>query len=254
VLDVAVLDPHVRGLRRDLRPLWFPAPGSARARRLATEVVLQSAQKAILDIPAYVHAPIENALIRWLCRTPITPNQLTLATNVLAFGVTALFALGRIGAGTVGALVVGVLDGLDGKQARVKVETSAVGEWEHVADYVYEFSWWAALAWHFAGTGEVRSALFLFGLMWGADLAERIARYLVKHGTGREVETLSRVDVWFRLVGGRRNIFVWIFAAAVVLGRPAEGFVVFTAWGILSSLFQVVRAPMALLGRRAPIT
>ncbi|MGH2671051.1 MAG: hypothetical protein ACRDH5_18400, partial [bacterium] len=57
VLDVAELPVHITSMRRDLRPIWFPAP-PPRARDRATLVVLDAAQKAGLELPARVHAPI----------------------------------------------------------------------------------------------------------------------------------------------------------------------------------------------------
>jgi phosphatidylglycerophosphate synthase len=253
-VDVASLDPRMEGMRRDLRHLWFPAPDSQEARMLAERVVLDSAQKATLDLPAYAHGPIETAIIRRLSRTSITPNQLTLVTNLVAWGVTALLATGHLLAGTVVALAVGVLDGLDGKQARVKVETTQAGEWEHVADYVYELSWWTALAWYFHATTEVPNAFLLLGLMWLSDLADRLARRAVKQRSGRDLDTVSRADVWFRLVGGRRNVYIWMFAVALAVGRPAQGFVAFTVWGIITGVFHVIRAAMILRGLRPQAT
>jgi phosphatidylglycerophosphate synthase len=250
-VDVLTLDPHVEGMRRDLRHLWFPAPDNPEARRLAEHVVLDSAQKATLDLPAYAHGPIETAIIRRLARTRVTPNQLTAATNVVAWAVTALFATGHLVAGTVVALAVGVLDGLDGKQARVKVETTEAGEWEHVADYVYELSWWVALAWHFRSTGLVPNAYLLLGLMWLFDIGDRLARRVVKQRAGRDLDTVSAVDVWFRLIGGRRNVYIWMFAVALLLGRPEQGFVAFTVWGIVTGVFHLIRAGMILLGLRS---
>ena len=55
-------------------------------------------------------------------------------TNIVAWAATFLFATGRLGWGTILALAVGILDGLDGKQARVKIETTKAGKLEHWFD------------------------------------------------------------------------------------------------------------------------
>src|SRR5207247_8162366 len=86
------------------------------------------------DIPAWFHAPIETFLVSRLCKTPITPNQLTLFCNVVAWTVTILLATGHLAWGLGLALIVGVLDGLDGKLARLKLETSKAGKLEHFFD------------------------------------------------------------------------------------------------------------------------
>ena len=144
-LDVAAQPVYSATLRPELRPFWFPAP-SATNKKLAERLLLNSAQKGTLDFPAWVHAPIENFLISKLARRSITPNQLTVLSNIVAWIATILFATGHLVSGIVLALVVGVLDGLDGKQARIKVETSKSGNLEHWFDGLFEIS--CGSRWH----------------------------------------------------------------------------------------------------------
>ena len=153
-LDVADQVAYVGSLRRTLRPTWFPAPGREHV-RVAEAALVDTAQKGALDIPAIAHGPIENAIVARVCRTPVTPNQLTIFAAAVAWTATMLFASGHLGLGLVVALAVGVLDGLDGKLARLKLETSRVGELEHVSDFAFELSWWTALTWHFHATGAL---------------------------------------------------------------------------------------------------
>src|SRR5436190_22023402 len=129
-LDVSAQPSYYVSTRRKLRPFWFPAP-SLSNRELAKRALLDSIQKGPTDIPAWFHAPVETFLVSGLCKTPITPNQLTLFCNVVAWTVTILLATGHLAWGIALALVVGVLDGLDGKQARIKVETTKAGKVEH---------------------------------------------------------------------------------------------------------------------------
>ena len=241
VVEVARLDPYHPGLRRTLRPYWFAAPPAA-DRASAEAVLLDAAQKGSLDLPARVHAPIENLLVRALWHTRVTPNQVTLLTTLVAWVATALFATGRLGAGVLVALLVGVLDGVDGKLARVTVATSELGRSEHYLDWLYEFSWWAALAWHFRRSGEVPSALLLLGVLLAADLTERAARRVVKRASGRDPDTLGWFGAGLRLIGGRRNIYIWMFAVALLLGRPAQGFVLICVWGAVTAAAHLMRA------------
>src|SRR5207248_2788194 len=139
-LNVAAQYFYDPALRRKLRPFWFPAP-SASNTRLAEGVLLDSVQKGSLDLPARIHAPIEKFLISHLCKTSITAHQLTIAWIVIACVITVLFALGHLIWGIGLALIVGILDGLDGKQARVKVETSESGKLEHRFDSLFEVAW-----------------------------------------------------------------------------------------------------------------
>ena len=153
-------------MRREIRPYWFPAPAPGQSQE-AERVLLDAAQKGTQDFPALVHAPIENFLVSQLCKTAITPNQLTVFSNIVAWGATFLFATGHLTAGTVLALSVGILDGLDGKQARLKIETSKMGKLEHWFDALFEISWWIALAYYLQSSGRLRSAFgYLALLIW----------------------------------------------------------------------------------------
>ena len=103
-LDVASQSEYSGTLRRNLRAYWFPTPDSGQ-RKTAERVLLDAAQKGTQDFPALVHAPIENFLISRICRTAITPNQLTVFSNIVAWGATLLFATGHLAWGTILALV-----------------------------------------------------------------------------------------------------------------------------------------------------
>ena len=241
VVDASQLPGYVVDLRRTVRPLWFPAP-PPKVVGIAERVVLDAAQNGVLDLPAKVHAPIETWIIARLCRTNVTPMQITLFTAVVSAVVTVMFGAGQLVAGTLLALAVGVLDGLDGKQARVKVETTELGKREHVLDYVLELSWWAALAWHFTASAQVQNAFALLALLVGSDLVDRAAKKQAKRITGRNLDDVAPLDRFVRLIGGRRNVYVWIFAAGLALGAPDDAFVCFCWWGAATAAVHVARS------------
>src|SRR5262249_20252680 len=111
--DAAKVDDYIVSMRRHVRPLCF-AVVREQDRQLAERVILDSAQNGTLDLPAYIHAPIETAIISLLCKTRITPNQITIGGFVIGCSATAAFAFGRVGLGILTALIFGIVDGLDG--------------------------------------------------------------------------------------------------------------------------------------------
>ena len=159
VVDAAKEDDYIVSMRRHVRPLCFRVP-LEQDRRLAERIILDSAQKGTLDLPAYVHAPIETALISLLCKSPVTPNQITIAGLIIGCSATVAFVTGRVGLGIIVALIFGIVDGLDGKQARVKIETTKRGKWEHHLDYLIENSWWAAIAFYLWRSGQFPNAFY----------------------------------------------------------------------------------------------
>ena len=248
VLDIEAQPSYSLAMRRELRPLWIPAPRPAQQAQ-AERLILDSAQKGSLDLPAWVHGPIETFLVARLCKTAITPNQLTAVCNVVAWTAAILFAMGHIGWGTVLALAVGILDGLDGKQARVKVETSEAGKLEHWLDTFYELAWLFALAFHFHTSGALPDAWKYLLLFLGAEGVDGLAKLSIIRRYGRLIDELSPLDRKIRFLGGRRNVYIWILAVGVLLGSPAQSFVVMVWWEVVTAVVHVGRAVWATLIR-----
>jgi phosphatidylglycerophosphate synthase len=240
-LDVAKQPSYDPGLRRKLRPFWFPTP-SASNTRFAENVLLDSVQKGSLDLPALVHAPIEKFLISYLCRTSITPHQLTIAWIVLACATTILFALGHLIWGIVLALVVGILDGLDGKQARIKVETSKSGTLEHRFDSLFEVAWPSALAYQFYTTGQLPTAFFYLALLIVAEAFDGIGKLGVYGPSEKLLVEPGPLDRIVRLVGGRRNIYVWVLVACVVLAMPEKALIVMAFWEVATAAVDLLHS------------
>ncbi|MBA3608709.1 MAG: CDP-alcohol phosphatidyltransferase family protein [Chthoniobacterales bacterium] len=248
-IDLASRDWNLPSLRRTLRPYWCPAPAPAQQKN-AEYVLLDAAQKWALDFPAMVHAPIENFLISHLCKTPITPNQLTVFTNVAAWSATFLFATGHLGWGVLLALIVGVLDGLDGKQARVKIETSKAGKLEHWFDALFENSWWIALAYFLQSSGLLPNAFAYLALLIAAEIVAGLAKWSVLRFCGRTIDEIGDFNRVVRLVGGRRNIYVWLLAVGILFGAAAEAYKIVTWWGALTAAVQVPRAAFTVRAHR----
>jgi len=245
VLDISARDWHDAEMRRRSHPLWFPAP-AAETVSVAQRLLLKSIQKGSLDFPALVHGPIENFLISHLCRTAISPNQLTAFTNLVAWTATFLFATGYLGWGALLALAVGVLDGLDGKQARVKVETTRMGKLEHLFDALFEHSWWIALAYSLHHSGRLPGAFVYLVVLMGSEGIAGLSKLKVMRACGRTLDELGDFNRIVRLIGGRRNIYIWIFALGLMIGLPAQAYVLMATWAAISAVVQALRAWIAI--------
>jgi phosphatidylglycerophosphate synthase len=240
-VDAAQQPAYVADMRRNIRPVFFPAPRPEQRKR-AERLLVDLTQKGVLDFPARVHAPVEKWIVSHLCWTPITPNQVTILTGLLGITVTLLYAFGHFWPGALLALIVGILDGVDGKLARLKVQTTTAGKGEHVMDYCIEMSWWAALAWHFHVSGEIHYAMTIWAAFFVFDVFDRLAKRSVEKRTGRSIDDVSQFDRALRYVAGRRNIYTWLFTGCLLLGTPAIGFLAFSAWGIATAVIHIARA------------
>ena len=241
IVDAAKQNDYIVSMRRHVRPLCFPAP-SVQDRQMAERVLLDSAQKGTLDLPAYLHAPIETGIVSLLCKTRITPNQITIAGVVIGLSATAAFVAGRIGFGILAALIFGIVDGLDGKQSRVKIETTERGKWEHHLDYLIENSWWTAIAFHLWRSGEFPNAFVFLGLLIGSHLVDEFAKRRAKLATGRLLDDLTPFDRGFRLIAARRNVYVWILAIGFLLKAFPQSYVLICGWAAFSAAVHLMRS------------
>lgn len=248
---VEELDAYLPDLRRTLRPYWVSAR-STEDRARAADMIMDSAQKGVLDFPArYLHPPAENFLARLLSRTPVTPNHVTFVTAITGFTTTYLFATGSYGLGLLLALVTNVLDGVDGKLARIKLQTSPFGNaLDHTLDVSFEFSWYVALGWGLSG-GVVRSEPF------GAALAlivvmtsTRGVSGVYKLITGRQIHDHRAFDRAVRLVAGRRNIYVMFLLAGFFVDRVGVAFTLCLWWAVGTLGVYVARTALAWATRR----
>ena len=238
---------YMVALRKHVRPVFFPAP-SPKLLAVAERFLRDVAQNGVLDFPGFLDSPIEDWIVARLCRTSIRPNQVTFVTMLIGLVVTTLFATGHLWWGVALAYTIEVLDGVDGKLARTKVETTAAGDWEHIVDYCIELSWWTALAYHFHAE-KLHSAFWLLLLLVGSDLIDRLAKRSVKRKVRRNLDDVSNFDRFVRCIGGRRNINIWILIAALALGDPASGFVLICWWGAATAAAHLVRALQIRFGK-----
>ena len=240
VCDAAAAPTYVTALRRHVRPVFFPAP-TPELIPLAEKFPRDVAQNGVLDFPGFLDSPIEDWIVKKICRTSIRPNHVTFVTMLIGLAVTALFATGHLWWGVAFAYAIEVLDGVDGKLARIKVETTTAGEWEHEVDYAIELSWWTALAFHFHAAGLAVS-YWLLALYVVSDLVDRLAKRAVKKKVGRNLDDVSNFDRFVRCIGARRNINIWILIAALALRDAANGFVLICCWGAATAVAHGIRA------------
>lgn len=85
-----------------------------RAKKLLAEYS-QKKRGASDFVGHYLNRPIENKIVYLISDSQITPNEVTIFTNVLAYVVTALFFFGHLLAGVILTFVVGIVDGLDAR-------------------------------------------------------------------------------------------------------------------------------------------
>jgi len=199
-------------------------------------------EKGASDLLAhYVHRPIENKIVLYLMRTRVTPNQITILTNLLAYVVTALYFLGFLLPGSILSFAVGLMDGLDGKLARAKSQTTKLGKMEHAFDLLFEFSWLVALSLYlYNSSGEASPLIFaLFSILF-------ISFYRYCYDTFSRTMKTS-LDIYgdfervFRRIAGRRNLYNIHILVGILLGVPSYSLMSITVHAGLTALIYAWR-------------
>ncbi len=250
-VDIAALPSHIHDMRRDLPYYWLPVTGSADRRR-GKALLIDASNKDVLDWPArFIHRPVENWIVTYICEWPVTPNQITLICNIVAYWAAYHFAFGSLGWAILGALVVGVLDGVDGKQARVKQMMSRLGGIiEHVCDSVYEYVWQFAMAYRLMMEGHGTAPLWMACFVVGVDMAEKVLLNLFERKQGMSLNVYSPFDRAFRMVVGRRNNYMWALIPFIVFDALWAGYWMLVGYALSTLLERAWRVGYVLYVKR----
>ncbi len=245
---------YVQSMRRHSPPYWQALRNTADL-KAAADKVMGAAQKGVLDFPArYLHPLPENYLTRLAAGMPITPNQITVFSAALAFVGTYLFATQSYAFALTMAVVAGILDGVDGKLARVKMLSSPSGDrLDHTLDISFEFSWYLAIAWGLSRSHEDPSLLGLGFLMIGLMLAARALSGSYLYLTGYQIHDHTAYDRTVRLLAGRRNIYVLVLLTGYLLGDFLSSFYVVIAWGLATVSLYLLRNAVAIMQKYAKL-
>lgn len=229
-IDLGKVDPYSPERRRAVPLIWQRPVDSASARKAGSEL-LAAAQKGCLDWPArFIHPPIENAAVRLLWATPITPNMISLLAFALGLYAAWCFADGALWTGLLIALVVGPIDGIDGKLARTRVEFSRWGDLEHVGDKIVEYLWFAGLA---AAVGTAY-AWALMALTVCLAFAEAMQGEFYRRLTGSQLDDAGPFERGYRLISGRRNTFFWCLVPFAWFNLWSAGLIMIAVYAALN--------------------
>jgi len=240
-LKVDALDTYLPSHRGD-NPFYMQAITTPEDGVAATRTLIRAAQKHTLDLPAQLLHPLfENRLVLWLCHTRISPNHVTLLTAIFGACVALLFLNGVLKWGVILAYLVAILDGVDGKLARTKLQTSRLGEIEHFIDFFVEQSWYFCLTLYFVNHADQAMLGWVGGILMGSDMFDKLL-YMWSHTAfSKQLDELGSFERRFRLVGGRRNVYLWFFILGFWLNSPVTAFFAASLWSLCTVLVHSVR-------------
>lgn len=182
---------------------------------------------------------------RFCANRGITPNMVTSVSLVLVIIAGFLFYHGHFALGLAAAWGMTFLDTVDGKLARVTVNSSYFGHiFDHAIDLISPPFWY--LVWGFGlaswNPGMSLSMVDAFWLIFIGYIAGRMVEGIFKKCLEPSgIFCWRPIDSYFRLITGRRNPNLILLTLGLIAGRPDLGLVAVALWTVISSIFLVVR-------------
>ena len=84
-----------------------------------------------------------------------------------------------------------------------------------------------------------------------AEGIDVFAKGSVNFTIGKLIDELEAFERFARLVGGRRNIYVWILALGLILGTVSGVFKLIALWEAVTAAVHLARATWALWALRS---
>jgi CDP-L-myo-inositol myo-inositolphosphotransferase len=225
----------VRALAAEGRAKAIPVSGfwididDPRAFNKAEDALLKQLSGKSRDGPVskYLNRPVSLWISRYLVRTFVTPNQISVFSFLLSIVAAVLFAVGGYPFLAIGGLlaqIASVIDGCDGEIARLKFQSSKYGGWfDAVLDRYGDAFMLFGLTWHVFAAGGDGLTLFVgfmaiigsFMNSYTADKYDGLMRSRLHSGRGIRIGRDVRVFMIF--VGVLLNLPFWTLLAIALL-------------------------------------
>lgn len=224
-------------------------------------------------VARHINRPVSTRISRWLVRTPVTPNMVTLATFLTGLSGAWFVLDGTYWSVLLGALlfqVSSILDGCDGEVAVLTFRESKYGSWlDTITDNLTYLAFFAAVVWAYVGgSGEtvVRSlglgsvavvaasmlVMYYYLLQTGGSGSlVRFNRAFERHAVRRRRHLAARLLNLFRMMA-KRDFFTMLLLCFAVLDLLNWMFWTVTAGGLAMGL-AIFISTGRLLARDRPV-
>ncbi len=139
-------------------------------------------------ISRYLNRPVSRPISRWLTRTPVTPNQVSVVSFAAALGSVGLFMSGNNILAGLAIQASSIIDGVDGDLARLKsMATKFGGFFDAVLDRYADAAIFTGLA-YWSYTFEGRGPAELIG---AAGLIAAVGSFMISYTRARAEASLG---------------------------------------------------------------
>ncbi len=254
-LGTADLEAFNETLRSARPPLLEPIRDENR--QPLENLLYGNAYRGITDlVTKFVWPRPARQLVHLAARLGLSPNGVTSIGLVLVLLACWAFYHGHYAAGLAAGWLMTLLDTVDGKLARVTIQSSPFGHlYDHAIDLIHPPFWyifWGVSLGGFAAVPLPSLALDVAAMSWwlvAAYVGGRVVEGLFPLLGDCSIFTWRPFDAWFRLVTARRNPCLIILTLSLLAGRPDWGFVAVVGWSVLTTGVLLLRLLQGLLAR-----
>ena len=133
------------------------------------------------------------------------------------------------------------MDGVDGKLSRVKIASSNIGKMEHAFDYLFEHSWYIALAIYLSNTFGIMPVLLSTFILLFDGFSNYCGSAFGKGIKSRPLHDYGIIEQLFRKFDGRKNSYIIFILIGVLLTAPFWSLVAIFIWSLVSAIFYSSR-------------
>jgi len=254
--DITVINTHDlkafdKTLRKSTKPLLEPV--SPAAKGVLENKLYGNAYRGITDlVTKFVWPRPAKQGVRVCASLGLTPNMVTSLGLLLVIVATFLFSHGHYAWGLLAGWIMTYLDTVDGKLARVTINSSKFGHlYDHLIDLIHPPIWyviWGGSLVGFSGAMGLNPEQMSWAIII-AYISGRVVEGLFPQLGNCEIFTWRPFDAWFRLITARRNPCMILLTLSVLAGRPDWGFIAVTFWTVLSTVILNLRLVYAVIVR-----
>ncbi|MHA1156458.1 MAG: CDP-alcohol phosphatidyltransferase family protein [Candidatus Heimdallarchaeota archaeon] len=222
IISLSSIPTYNPSMRRKV-PIYYFVVKEAKDFREVKWSLVKLTQKGTLDFIAwYFNRPLENLTLYLIANGPFTPNHITLFVNIIAFIVAGCFIaapylvtnhlmLSKVlpWLAFIGLIIVNILDGVDGKLARIRDKLTLLGHLEHSFDQLYEQTVYFAAMWYCLNITSQNLIPWIF-LIIAFLIIDTFSRHVsMQYYIVMKISLADsgRLDRIFRRIDGRRNTY-----------------------------------------------
>ncbi|NCF64066.1 MAG: CDP-alcohol phosphatidyltransferase [Gammaproteobacteria bacterium] len=240
IADLEIFDQKLRYARPPLLEHITPERQSS-----LEDLLYGNSYRGITDLVTKFLFPRPSRSVVGLCiRLKLSPNTVTAISFLLVVVTCSAFENQLYLWGLLAGWAMSFLDTVDGKLARVTIQSSRFGDlFDHGIDLFHPPFWY------------VYWGIFLIGFqpVMGLDVQHLSWIVVIAYVAGRAIEgvfpflggpsvwTWKPFDAWFRLIVSRRNPCLIILTVSALMGRPDWGFIGVAGWLVFSALILFIR-------------